>query len=100
MANGNNGHWHLDKRISVGHIVTTVVVVATFAVWLMSIEGRVKLNEKELLDIRKEDAAMELRLQAQAARLDARIDAQYAEIIRRLERLDHQLQRHAENSDT
>jgi Tfp pilus assembly protein PilO len=98
MANGNNGHWHLDKRISVGHIVTTVVVVATFAVWLMSIEGRVKINERELSDIRKEDMAMEKRLQNQTARLDARLDAQYAEIIRRLERLDQQLQQHSENS--
>lgn len=99
MANGNNGHWHLDKRISVGHIVTTVVVVATFAVWLMSIEGRVKINERELMDIRKEDTAMEQRLQTQAARLDARLDAQYAEIIRRLERLDQKLQRHSENDE-
>jgi hypothetical protein len=99
MANGNNGHWHLDKRISVGHIVTTVVVVATFAVWLMSIEGRVKVNERELMDIRREDAAMEIRLMAQAERLDARIDAQYAEIIRRLERLDQRLQQHSENNE-
>jgi Tfp pilus assembly protein PilO len=99
MANGNNGHWHLDKRISVGHIVTTVVVVATFAVWLMSIDGRVTVNERELADIRKEDTAMEQRLQAQTARLDARLDAQYAEIIRRLERLDQQLQRHSATSE-
>lgn len=98
MANGN-GHWHLDKRISVGHIVTTVVVVATFAVWLMSIEGRVKINERELMDIRKEDAAMEIRLMAQAERLDTRIDAQYTEIIRRLERLDQQLQQHSANDE-
>ena len=100
-----NGHWHLDKRVSVGHIVTTVGIVATFALWLMAIDGRVNLIEREIVAINihdEEHAArntqqftkLENRLDVQTLRLEKRMDTQYNEIIRRLELLDARLADH------
>ena len=101
--------WHLDKRVSVGHLATTLVVVATFVVWLMSMNGEIQLVKNEVIrnksdvadirfaDKRHEDAAklefvnMENRINAQTKRLEGRMEAQYNEIIRRLEVLDQRL---------
>lgn len=43
----DNG-FHLDKRVSLGHIVTTVVVAASAVVWMVRIEGKVDLNAQML----------------------------------------------------
>lgn len=97
--------WHLDKRVSIGHIVTTVVVISTFAVWLMRLDGQLQLLRQDFLDMRDHDVKhelaerterekLELRADAQTKRVEGRLEAQYSEIIRRLEMLDARLQKH------
>jgi hypothetical protein len=41
--------WHLDRRVSVGHIVTTILVAVSAAVWMMRLESHVLLNEQAIL---------------------------------------------------
>ncbi|MPY69207.1 MAG: hypothetical protein GEU92_03875 [Alphaproteobacteria bacterium] len=41
--------WHLDRRVSVGHIVTTVVVATSAIVWMLRLESRVLLNEQAIV---------------------------------------------------
>jgi len=100
-----NNHWHLDKRVSVGHIVTTLLVISTFAVWLMRLDGQIQLLRQDFLDMRDHDVAhesherterdkLELRMDAQTKRIEGRLDGQYTEIIRRLEILDSRLAKH------
>ena len=94
--------WHLDKRVSVGHLVTTAVVVATFVVWLMQLDGRITVLDRAIQEVVLDDArhadhadAQILRLEAkidgQTKRLEGRMEAQYSEIIRRLEIMDQRM---------
>ena len=83
----NNNRWHLDRRVSVGHLITTVAMVSAAAFWLLRIEGRI-----DLVDLR--DAQMIKRIE--------QIDKSQAErdndIIRRLERIQDTLAAHERNS--
>lgn len=45
----NGERWHLDRRVSVGHIVTTVVVATSAIVWMLRLESRVLLNEQAIV---------------------------------------------------
>ncbi len=45
----NGNRWHLDRRVSVGHIVTTVVVATSAIVWMLRLESRVLLNEQAIV---------------------------------------------------
>lgn len=70
-------YWHLDKRVSLTHIITTVSVIFAVLVWSLQLQGSIDTNsvfiQKNAEDI---------------SELKEQITAQYAEIIRRLERLD------------
>lgn len=33
-------HWHLDRRVNVGHLVTTAMLAGSLVVWAMTIETR------------------------------------------------------------
>jgi len=45
----SDGGWHLDRRVSVGHIVTTLAVSAAAMVWMMRLESGVLLNDRAIL---------------------------------------------------
>lgn len=79
------GKWHLDKRVSVGHIITTVTVAAAAAAWFMYTEARIGV-----LEVRVETVETSVRTNQVATQV------QYSEIIRRLERMSDQNQRHLE----
>lgn len=69
--------WHLDPRISLGHIISTLLLLGGMVMGAISFSNRMAVNE------------VTTKHNAQAIR-DMREDQnkQYAEIIRRLERLD------------
>ena len=101
MTNENN-HWHLDKRFSWGHIITTVGLVIAGVFYFTDLAERVGLVEKDIVHIRTEDAKheqfavaqmnrLELKIESQTKRLEGRMEAQYNEIIRRLEILDQRM---------
>lgn len=73
-------NWAADKRVSIGHIVTTLALIGSMIMGLANLYGRLAVTEnnvnhnaKAIRDIRADQAA------------------QYAEIIRRLERLDSKM---------
>lgn len=39
-----SGGWQIDRRVSAGHIVTTLVVALSAVAWMMRLEGAVLLN--------------------------------------------------------
>ena len=82
-----NGKWHIDRRVSVGHIITTLTIVVGFMFWIMSLETAVALNTTKI-----ENTTISIQ------RLDNNMNKQYAEIIRRLERLDDKVSSHQELS--
>lgn len=72
--------WHVDKRVSVGHIITTLTVAIGFVIWMIRMEGMVLVNQSRIEANR-----------AAVARVENDNSVQYAEIIRRLERIDDRL---------
>jgi len=53
--------WHLDRRVSVGHLVTTLTVLIAMVLWGARLETRIALTEQDT---------------ARQARIDARQDAE------------------------
>lgn len=78
-----NNKWHLDKRVSVGHIITTVTMMSAVALWLLRLEGRV-----DLVDLRDEQMSNRIeQIDVDRVRRDN-------DIIRRLERIQDTLAEH------
>ena len=83
----NNGHWHLDKRISWGHIVATVVLLFTFLAWSTTLDKRVEVN-----GVRIDNNTENIN------RLETTILYQYEQIQQSLMRLEDKLDAHEVNS--
>ena len=84
--------WHLDRRVSIGHLLTTVAVGVSAVLWLSDVEKRLSLNAQSIavavqridriearqaaaltelkVEIRDGFAAMRLDLRALASRVD------------------------------
>ena len=74
------GGWHLDKRISIGHLVTTITVTAAICAWMFQLENRVAVAEVRVEQVERNVAASHTERAVQ-----------YAEIIRRLEHIDQKI---------
>jgi len=79
MNDDNNG-WHLDKRVSVGHIVTTAIVAVSLVFWMSRIESRTIQNAVEI-------AATQSRLD----RIETRNQSALDDIRRALGRIEAKL---------
>lgn len=45
--------WHLDRKVSVTHIVSTLMIVASLFLWGGNIERRIDLNAKDIEQVRE-----------------------------------------------
>jgi predicted thioredoxin/glutaredoxin len=88
MAEEQNNRWHLDKRVSVGHLITTVAMVSAAALWLLRLEGRI-----DLVDLRDDQ------ISSRIEQIDSSMKMRDSEIIRRLERIQDMLLAHERNSN-
>jgi hypothetical protein len=77
--------WHLDKRVSVSHLITTILVIISVVAWSFQLQNKIANNAREI-DRNSVDIAL---LRSDSA-------AQYGEILRRLERIQEQQGRHLE----
>lgn len=83
-------HWHISKSFSVGHILTTIGLVAGFAVYVINFNQRVSNTEKEtefnrlLINQEKESRASDKKEFNTA--ID-KVGTQVTEINRKLDRL-------------
>lgn len=64
--------WHLDRRVSIGHLLTTAAVGVSAVLWLSDVEKRVSLNAQsvaaatlrvERIETRRAAALTELKLE-------------------------------------
>lgn len=53
--------WHLDRRVSIGHLLTTVAVAVSAVMWLTSIDTRVSLNSQSVDTVTQRVARIETR---------------------------------------
>lgn len=41
-------HWHLDKRLSIGHLITTFTVGISIIVYVLNLENNVDINANNI----------------------------------------------------
>ena len=78
MPNGNG--WTVERKVSIGNIITMTAVLLAAAAAAFRLEGRVDINESRI-DVNK----------SAIVRVEAESMTQYTEIIRRLERISDKL---------
>lgn len=79
-------NWHLDRRISLGHLVTTVTVLVAMVLWGAHLETRLVVVEDTL----GRQAAVD-------GRQDAETERMRQEIREELRRLNEKLDRYFEH---
>lgn len=90
--------WHLDKRISVAHILATLSMTAALGSVLWALETRVTqvenrvITHENVVDIEIDN------IKAQDRELMQMNNRHYAEILRRLERIEDGVDRHIEST--
>jgi len=97
--------WHLDKRISVAHILATLSMTTALVAWIWALSERVVVNERTINSNREitmvEHGSMQLQITAVEKR-DATMMAEWirqnSEILRRLERIEDGVNRHIQDT--
>ena len=55
--------WHLDKTISVGHLVSTLVIAISVFSWAATLDKRVEQNSIAIVHLKEQQANEQKRLQ-------------------------------------
>ncbi|WP_423186787.1 hypothetical protein ACO1PK_00810 [Alishewanella sp. d11] len=55
--------WHLDKTISVGHLVSTVIIAVSVFSWAMTLDKRVEQNSLSIAHLKEQQATDQKRVQ-------------------------------------
>jgi len=66
--------WHMDKKINVGHLLTTVIIAITFFSYINAQDKRINANSiniKAIKEQRKEDSR---RVEKQLDSINAKLD--------------------------
>lgn len=81
MAEEDN-HWHLDKRLNVGHLITTLSLAGAMVVWAMTIETRVAEHSIQIGSIA-----------SQIERVESRNDKNMSQLTTAINRINDKLDR-------
>lgn len=65
--------WHLDKTVSIGHIITTLTVAGSVLIWAMNVSTRVSVLESEIVHGKLADSRIESQLKESVARIEAAV---------------------------
>lgn len=90
--------WHLEKNVSVGHIITTLTVVVAGVLYLAGVEKRVEMNSSELRHHTENIIRVEAAQKSQNAWISAKIDSMRKEQKSDTDRLEDKLDRLIERS--
>lgn len=66
----NGSHWHLEKTVSVGHIITTLTVAGSVMMWALHMDTRVSLLEAALNGAKETDARIEMQVKDGMSRVE------------------------------
>lgn len=69
-----NEPWTFDKKINVGHIITTITVAASVIIWALSVEKRVSANELIIKDVDKDIVEIKKELSNRLNRIENKLD--------------------------
>lgn len=79
--------WHLDKTVSVGHLISTLVIGISVFSWALTLDKRVEQNSTQIQLLKEQQ-----RIEA------ARVDALRIEIRSDLRDINHKLDRIIESN--
>lgn len=81
--------WHLDRRVSVGHLVTTLTVLVAMVMWGARLETRIVLMEQDAarqarVDARQESEVQRLReeIREELKSLNAKMDRYFERMLK------------------
>ena len=74
MPADQNGKWHLDKRVSVGHVFTTLSLVVMFIVYMSKMDVRISVNEANIAHASNQFSKIEMALVRIEDKLDKKED--------------------------
>lgn len=63
-------HWHLDKRVSLSHIGSTLAVLVGLMIWGGTVETRLALGQQE----RKQQTAILMEIKEEAQETNSKLD--------------------------
>lgn len=75
--------WHLDKTISVGHLVSTVLIAVSVFSWALTLDKRVEQNALAITHLKEQQAAEQKRIE----QLRGEIKQDLRDINHKLDRL-------------
>lgn len=78
--------WHLDKRVSISHIITTFGIAGMLMVLFFGLEERVKVNEVRIEALQATNVTMRVEIRAMGENIVAKLDAMGAQSYQHLER--------------
>lgn len=79
--------WHLKKEIQLGHLITTLTVVVSVAVYVQRIDQRLAIVEARQIDSAREQRERDERQDRLAAEAFSLVRAQLARMDEKLDRL-------------
>ena len=85
----NENKFHIEKSMSVGHIVTTFTLIVALVVWGIRTESKIELNAARIF-------ATEKRIDREASRQSE----ESAQIRNSLMRIEDKLERYVERNNT
>ena len=91
--NGFFRDWHIDKRVSLGHIVTTIAVGAAAFMWIADVDKRVELNAAAILEMKDRQTRTEARQEQALRELKFEIQSGFANLERKLEAMTARIDR-------
>ena len=72
--NNKDNNWHLSKTVSIGHIVTTAVVLIGIVMYLGDIERDVRVNSTEIANIKDSRDRNRARYDTMFERIEDKLD--------------------------
>lgn len=70
----SDNHWHLDKRLNIGHLLTTMTVAAAIIIWGNSVETRLAVLEEQQIHQEKQRAEDMALIRAELSSINRKID--------------------------
>lgn len=66
--------WHLEKNISVGHIITTALAIISLVTWLMTMDKRVAVLESDVSHLSIADIHLEGQMREALSKIDSTLE--------------------------
>ena len=85
--------WHLEKSISVGHIITTVTVALGAIWWAAKLETRINILDNNFQGLQSRLEVTDRRIETVRIESNAQMLQIKSELQQQLDRIDHKLDR-------